>query len=632
MLTECSWCDVFAYIDINGDGIKDIISNEEFTLIYYPGVESNGVPQFLPKVSVANFVIPYKRLDVGDYDNDGLVDIITGSFEGDYYYNRNIGTPSHPRFSDTKEKIVNPGVLVQPYNTHPRLVDFNQDGQSDIIYGINWATMQVYVKQEDGGFHHEYFKNIEGDKISLRGTVGDNTAPDVGDVNNDGVVDLVTSGDKGNVLILLGALLFHHAMKELDHIMTLYPTDLGNAMDADKNLWNKIYDLHHIIQSAVVKEIVNKAERYAVYLWYRDLVQRYPNYFHRQTFEQPHLDWLSAYVWVIMLEAGGDTRDVRTEIARLTRQTHSYGIMLINRGVILVNDNQGDPREIVLLQRYLDTLHPSYFSLQAITMRDITSKPQGKYLSMKKGVCNIFNGDFYGTNQFPENCRVCNEAGRKPKAMSFLVVAAHEVGHNSLDSNTAQAYSQRLKDRKYELIHRTAGPEIKWNTLYSYNSEQTKQNFLTKGWWDGQEDFKEAMKRFFLGPGFSYDMNHLRQNYDISFFVRSPQEAFATLTNQYFDDTKLMLDYAWEKAINGYLLNIDWFLLCAEYYSLGTNTVPFWSIDGEGNISTFEVNLGRTPTGYIYRIEIPESANQPGKHIYEVEVDTEDDGFVKFIK
>ena len=632
MVNPCSMCNELTYIDINGDGIKDIITKTQDKLIYYPGVGGNINPKFGRSIIIPlRGYVNIKRMDLADMDHDGLLDVIVGRFLGNFYYFRNVGDAKNPLLSGESVKLSGTrGIVAQAYNTHPRVKDFNQDGLPDILYGINWSYLRVYINSSNR-YNMYNLKNIDGVDIDLRAYLGDNTDPDVGDVNNDGVVDLVTSGNKGKVVILLGALSYKSAMAEAAKTMALHPEDLGTAMQSDNVLWNKMYDLHRIIQTAVVKGALTAPEKHAIFLWYRGLVIRYPNYLTRQQFSQPHLDCLAAYHWVIMLEAGGDTPTSRADIASITKQTGTYATLLINQGIFLVDNNRAYPRNVILLQRYMETLNPKYYSLEDITIKEYLTSPSGKYLPMIKSGVNIFAGLRWPTNQFPKNCEICKEADRKPKAMVFLVVLAHEVAHNSLDQPKAPAYRQALKDRKYELIHRTAGPEIIWSSAIWYDVDKTKDNFRAKGWWDGKEDWNSAMERYYKGPGAKYDMNHLRQMYTIDFFIRAPQEAFATLANQYFDISKLMLDYAWEKALKGYILNVDWFLLCAEYYSLGTNTVPFWSIDGEGNILTYNVTVGRSSGGYINKIMIPGELKQPGKQVYELQVDEEDDGFIKAI-
>ena len=631
MLTSCSSCDALAYIDINGDGSKDIITNVNNELIYYPGVDSNVNPKFGPAVKVPDFVISTSRLDIADIDKDGLLDVMIGDRWGDYYYFKNIGSVNSPLFDQNGVAIKNAGIVGTPYNTHPRVIDYDHDGTLDILYGINWSYLRVYLNKSSG-YQLEYLKYLDNKNIALRNYLGDNTAPDVGDVNNDGVIDIVTSGKKGKVVILLGLLKYKLAMQEVEKTMALHPTDLGTAMKSDDGLWNKMYDLHTVIQTSLAKDSLSAPEKQAIYEWYAGLVGKYPNYLTRKRFEQPNLDCLAGYIWMIMLESRDDTAENRAELAQLTKHTGPYESLLKNQGIILIDNNSGDQRLAVFVQKYMESLNPDFYSLEAITVKGLLTNPMPKIRTMKKSKVNIFKNGFYGTNQFPNNCEVCKEPGRKPKASVFMVVVAHEVGHNSLDQRRAKAFRQELKDRKHELIRRTAGPEIKWKSLYKIDSSKTEENFREKGWWDGEEEFGTALKRYFkTGPGVQYDMNHLRQMISIDFFIWAPQEAFATLSNQYFDDSKLMLDYAWEKALKGYILNVDWFLLCAEYYSLGTNTVPFWSIDGEGNILTYNVTVGRSTGGYINKIMIPTEAKQPGKQVYEIQINESDDGFVKAI-
>ena len=132
------------------------------------------------------------------------------------------------------------------------------------------------------------------------------------------------------------------------------------------------------------------------------------------------------------------------------------------------------------------------------------------------------------------------------------------------------------------------------------------------------EDWDTAAKRHFstgLGSGLNFNM--IRNN--IWFFVKAPQEAFATLANQYFSDSKLMLDFAIDRAKRGHQLNVDWFLLIADYYSKGGSTFPMYQIGKmhlNPNIVKYEASLQRNNDGFITKIMIDKALNLPGPTNY----------------
>ena len=115
--------------------------------------------------------------------------------------------------------------------------------------------------------------------------------------------------------------------------------------------------------------------------------------------------------------------------------------------------------------------------------------------------------------------------------------------------------------------------------------------------------------------------NFLRWN--LKLVLSAPQESFATLANQYFADTRLMLDFCISRWKRGYKPNINQFLLFADYYSQGKDSVAFYKIDQQANISKKIARLRRNKNGHITKISFE------GKY-YEFDVDAE--GYVTEVK
>ena len=97
--------------------------------------------------------------------------------------------------------------------------------------------------------------------------------------------------------------------------------------------------------------------------------------------------------------------------------------------------------------------------------------------------------------------------------------------------------------------------------------EATKVNFRRIGAWDGQkETWRDAWIGYFAWKQ-EFDRAYSRGN--IQFFLDSPQEAFATLANQYYADSGLMLEFCKNRWDAGNHTNVNQFLLIAEYLSEG---------------------------------------------------------------
>ena len=72
-----------------------------------------------------------------DWDADGDLDLLLGAYEGQLYLQKNEGTPKEPKFTGVNEKVMTQeGPLeIEGGLTAARLVDWNQDGLTDLVCG-----------------------------------------------------------------------------------------------------------------------------------------------------------------------------------------------------------------------------------------------------------------------------------------------------------------------------------------------------------------------------------------------------------------------------------------------------------------------------------------------------------------
>lgn len=129
-------------MDWNEDGLDDLIVGDWVGHVNYfqritadslterEDIQDGGGP-----IDVGDSSAP----DAADYDDDGLPDLIIGIYEHTSAYGSmvlylNQGSPGNPVF-DQYQPVRVDGMLVAEDRTTPRMVDLNQDGRKDLVYG-----------------------------------------------------------------------------------------------------------------------------------------------------------------------------------------------------------------------------------------------------------------------------------------------------------------------------------------------------------------------------------------------------------------------------------------------------------------------------------------------------------------
>lgn len=204
------WCTGVSIIDINSDGYDDI----------YVCVGGMGNKNIFPdKLFINQGDLTFKEManeyglaDSGesiqsvffDYDKDGDLDmylLIGGGFEKsaitarpilEHGENRNTdklfrntydSTLGHPVFEDVSAQA---GILLEGFGLGVSIIDANMDSWPDVFVSNDYLSRDVlYINNQDGTFTDEslsYFKHTSHFSMGN----------DVGDINNDGLPDIVT--------------------------------------------------------------------------------------------------------------------------------------------------------------------------------------------------------------------------------------------------------------------------------------------------------------------------------------------------------------------------------------------------------------------------------------------------------
>ncbi len=170
------------HFDLDGDQKREtIVANESRVTIY----ETDGTP----RVSFAPYGDYYQKginIAIGDMENDGTVEIVTGTENG--------GGP-HVRVFNQEGVLINPGFFAYAKNfrggVNVSIGDLNNDGIKEIVTGAGFGGgPHVRVYNKNGTLINPGF--FAYDK-TFRGGVN----VSVGDVNGDGTDEIVTGPGLG---------------------------------------------------------------------------------------------------------------------------------------------------------------------------------------------------------------------------------------------------------------------------------------------------------------------------------------------------------------------------------------------------------------------------------------------------
>ena len=139
--------------DLDNDNKPDLLTIRDSKPVYYKNTGTDNTPAFtettgdndpFKSITAAQFDTPY----LVDVNNDGLIDMIAGSANGNIVYLKNTGTTETPEFTqqfgeDNPFKSLNTG-----YYTAPVLVDLNDDNNLELV--ISQQDDQLFYIENAG--------------------------------------------------------------------------------------------------------------------------------------------------------------------------------------------------------------------------------------------------------------------------------------------------------------------------------------------------------------------------------------------------------------------------------------------------------------------------------------------------
>jgi hypothetical protein len=615
-----------ALMDMTGDGVKDlVVADSSSKLRVYRNTAVAGQPPVyaayvrVRNSSGADFTLPDRRFDLGDWDGDGKPDLVTGSFSGAMQLFLNVGTAADPRFS------IGTAITSDSYNLYPRLYDLNGNGLTDFLRGINWGSIVYWRDAGTLGLGSSMTLNLidsSGVSPDLH-ALTDGAMVDFGDFNADGKLDLVIGGHASDKLYLAYGVRksIAESLAEIEAIYDAHPTNVGVALSANTNAllnavnnanWNLIAHLQNGTlgtRETLYGALTNHIGKYW-FLKYRTL----------DTTNYHHVPSIVLQNWVMLQYALADTPTRRTNIADVMGLTSTMRTIFLENGLAVGDNAKSIPAAYGTIRDF-QRRHPrELFPDAVLTIDQLYGDSRGGFVWTPNSTKNTF-GDWAvrSANEWAGDLTTAIEKVLGAGSASgdyFTFVMGHEVTH-SLDGYVNSRANADLRKRWGLTLCTAAGPDVIAGTNGWWDWTATKTNFLAKGYWDGVSANWDRSWSNYWSVGYGASFKNLSfMRFDISWFLGAPQESLATHANHHWaNGTGRLIGAAdrFRRATTTGLpplkANINEVVTFIDFLSAGMNRVNL--VETKYQASPKQVNwfdhyadLERDDRGYIQKITV----------------------------
>ena len=147
------------------------------------------------------------RIDLDDWNGDGLVDLIVGEHYGHVFWWPNVGSRQQPEFRYAKFVASDGAPLDAGMAAAPKVVDWNHDGVKDLLVGAHWNRLLYYENvgtNERRSLVYRGFVEVDGVPLQLPLQPMRRGSPDVFKRDYYPVPETVDWDDDGDLDLLLG--------------------------------------------------------------------------------------------------------------------------------------------------------------------------------------------------------------------------------------------------------------------------------------------------------------------------------------------------------------------------------------------------------------------------------------------
>lgn len=159
-------------IDWNLDGKKDLlVGTKDGRILKHININTNEDPQFGPTdyvyAGASQFDVGMRaNPKMPDWNNDGKRDIITGEYEGYIFFYPNIGTDTSPDFGPREYIKAGGNIIDVGLTSRIDIVDWNNDGLPDILSGCQDGV--IYYFEQEFVFKFESIIRVDGVGTTLK--------------------------------------------------------------------------------------------------------------------------------------------------------------------------------------------------------------------------------------------------------------------------------------------------------------------------------------------------------------------------------------------------------------------------------------------------------------------------------